>query len=176
MIWFAAALVLLGVPLLIASMKPRTFRVERSARITAPPEVIFPYLNNFHAWEAWSPYERLDPDLKKSFSGPDEGPGAGYDWEGRKAGTGRMEIQETNAPNRLTIRLQFEKPMKANNTAEFTLRPNGAATNVTWAIYGPQPFMSRLMSVFIDMDRMIGKDFEAGLENLREVAERQLSS
>jgi uncharacterized protein YndB with AHSA1/START domain len=157
--------------LIVASIKPNDFRVERTARINAPPERIFPHINDFHQWVYWSPYESLDPDMRKTISGAPAGKGSIYEWEGNsKAGKGRMEILDS-APNHIGIQLQFERPFKARNLAEFNLTPNGSATDVTWATYGPQPFMSKFMSVFMSMDNLIGRDFERGLQNLKSVAE-----
>jgi hypothetical protein len=155
-----------------AATRPDTFRHERSTLVQAPPEMILPHIADFRRWEAWSPYEKLDPGMKKGFSGAASGPGAVYTWEGRKSGAGRMEIRETS-PRHVVIQLDFSKPFQAHNTAEFTLQPEGAATRITWAMYGPTPFVSRLMGVVINLDRMIGKDFEAGLASLKTVAERQ---
>ena len=153
-----------------AATRPGTFRVQRTTRIAAAPERIAPFITDFHRWAEWSPYEKMDPELKKTFSGAESGPGAAYAWEGKKTGIGRMEILEV-APHRVCIKLDFEKPFKANNTAEFTFTPTAGVTTVTWAIDGPQPFVSKLMGVFINMDRMIGRDFETGLANLKAVAE-----
>jgi carbon monoxide dehydrogenase subunit G len=166
-----AAVALPGALAAYAATRPNTFRHERSTTMQAPPEAILPHITDFRRWEAWSPYEKLDPEMKKSFSGAASGPGAVYTWEGRKAGAGRMEIRETS-PRRVVIQLDFSKPFKANNTAEFTLEPEGAATRVTWAMYGPTPFVSKLMGILIDLDRMIGKDFAAGLASLKTIAER----
>jgi uncharacterized protein YndB with AHSA1/START domain len=169
-------LVLIVVPLVIilglAMTKPDTFRVQRSAGINAPPERIFPLISDFDRWTAWSPYEKLDPDLKRTRSGAPRGKGAVYEWEGNnKVGKGRMEIIDESPPNRVLIKLDFFKPFEAHNTAEFTLQPAGETTNVTWAMTGPNLFIGRVMSVFINMDRMVGKDFETGLANLKAIAE-----
>jgi hypothetical protein len=171
--WIAVgvlALVVLAV-LVIASTKPNELRVERSARINASPERIFPHINDFNRWVYWSPYESLDPDMRKTMTGAPAGKGAIYEWDGNaKAGKGRMEILDSS-PNRIDIRLDFERPFRGNNTAAFALAPNGATTDVTWSLHGPQPFMSRVMGVFVNMDRLIGRDFERGLQNLKSVAE-----
>jgi carbon monoxide dehydrogenase subunit G len=165
-------LVALVALLVTAGFQPDTFRVQRATRIDAPPEKIFAYINDFHRWESWSPYEKLDPDMKRSFSGADSGTGAVYEWEGNsKVGQGRMEITEA-APSRTAIKLDFLKPMQAHNVATFTLEPQGGATNVTWAMDGPSPYMAKVMHLFFNMDRMVGRDFETGLSNLKAVAER----
>ena len=158
--------------LLVASMKPDTLRVERSARIDAPPQEIFPLIEDFRRWGPWSPYERRDPAMKRSYGGAERGEGAVYAWEGnRDIGKGRMEIVESVPPSRVALKLDFAEPFEAHNVVQFTLEPEGAATRVTWAMQGPSSFVSKLMSVFIDMDDMIGRDFEAGLANLKAIAE-----
>ena len=154
-----------------AATRPNSFRIERSATIAAPPERILPLIEDFHRWEGWSPFEKLDPEMKKSFAGAASGRGAVYSWEGKKAGIGRMEITDIS-PQRVTIKLDFEKPFKASNTAEFILQPAGAGTNVTWAMHGSQPFINKLMGVFINLDKLVGKDFDTGLAGLKALAER----
>jgi hypothetical protein len=155
-----------------AATKPDSFRVQRSATIKASPDKIFPYLNDFHRWTAWSPWEKVDPNMKRTYSGVNSGRGAVYGWEGNnKAGAGRMEITESSPSSKVLIDLQFTKPFKAQNTSEFTLTPKGDATEVTWAVYGPMTFPSKVMCIFVSMDNLMGKDFEAGLANLKEAAE-----
>ena len=158
--------------LVLAAKKPATFRIARSIRIAAPPERIFALIEDFRAWSAWSPWEKRDPALKRSYAGAPRGQGAVYAWEGnRNVGQGRMEIVDAPAPSRVAIQLDFLKPFKARNTAEFTLVPQGDATEVTWTMTGPNVFAGKVMSVFMDMDRMIGRDFEQGLANLKAAAE-----
>jgi hypothetical protein len=158
----------------VAARRPNTFGVRRSAVIDAPPEAIYPHIADFRAWAAWSPYEKLDPAMKKTYSGAASGPGAVYAWEGNgKAGQGRMEITGATVPSRVTIQLDFLKPFEAHNTSSFTLEPRGSRTEVTWAMDGASPFKMKVMGVFMDMDKMIGKDFETGLANLKAIAERQ---
>jgi hypothetical protein len=129
-------------------------------------------INDFHRWVAWSPYEKKDPAMKRTLSGATTGRGAVYEWEGNKdIGKGRMEITDTSPPSKVIITLDFVKPFEAHNIVEFTLEPNGDSTNVIWSIHGPSPYISKLISVFVNMDRMIGKGFEAGLANLKIVAE-----
>ena len=168
------AIVLLIVALLVYAMtKPDSFRIERSANINAPPEKIFSFINDFHNWVAWSPWEKIDPALKRAYSGTTSGKGAVYEWDGNnQVGQGRMEINDTSPPSHLLITLDFLKPFEAHNTAEFTLNGAGQSTNVTWAMYGPQPFLAKVMSVFCMMDRMVGPQFETGLANLKTVAEQ----
>ncbi len=165
--------VLLAALLAFAATKPDTFRVQRVASIQAPPERIFAFIDDFHSWGSWSPWEKLDPAMKRTHSGPANGKGATYAWDGTdKVGAGRMEITESSPSSRLTIKLDFARPMEAHNIAEFTLEPKGNSTNVTWAMYGPSPYLAKLMTVFVSMDSMVGKDFETGLANLKTVAEK----
>lgn len=165
--------VLLAGILAVAASKPDTFRVQRSIRIAAPPEKVFPLVSSLHKWDGWSPYEKRDPAMKKVHSGAPSGKGAVYQWEGNKEiGQGRMEIVEANSPYRVVIKLDFLKPFEAHNTAEFVFKTIDGQTDVTWAMYGPQSFMGRVMSLFFSMDRMVGGDFETGLANLKVIAEK----
>lgn len=166
-------LVLIVALLGFAATKPDIFRMERSAPINAPAATIFPLLNDFRKWKGWSPYEKLDPEMQRTYLGAEEGLGAVYTWEGNnKAGAGRMEITESTPPSHILLRLEFSRPFKAVNTTEFHLVPEGSGTRVRWSMYGPQPFMQKVMCIFVDMDKMLGKDFEAGLANLKDEAER----
>lgn len=168
-----AVVVLVAAVLLFAATRPDSFRVQRSTSIKAPAEKIFPLIADFHAWGAWSPWEKLDPTMKRTHSGAPSGKGAVYAWDGNnEVGAGRMEIAEVSAPSRLTIKLDFSRPMEGHNTAEFTLVPKGDASEVTWAMFGPNPYLSKLIGLFLDMDKMIGKDFETGLANLKALAEK----
>jgi uncharacterized protein YndB with AHSA1/START domain len=163
-----AVLAVLG----LAATKPDQFAVERSTTISAPPEKLVAALSDFHAWAAWSPYEKLDPSMKKTFSGPPSGVGSVYEWSGNtKAGTGRMEITDVS-PGKVTLKLDFQKPFEAHNFVDFILVPEGTGTKVTWSMHGPAPFMTKVASVFVNMDKMIGKDFEAGLASLKSMAEK----
>jgi carbon monoxide dehydrogenase subunit G len=165
--------VLIAAVLIYAATKPDTFRVQSSTSIKAPPEKIFSLINDFRSWNAWSPYEKKDPAMKRTLSDVANGKGAVYEWEGDKnVGKGRMEIIESSPPSRATIKLDFVKPFETHNIVEFTLEPKGDSTNVTWAMDGPSPYIAKLMGVFFNMDRMIGKDFETGLGNLKTVAEK----
>lgn len=168
-----AALVVIIAILVFATTKPDTFRVERTTTIKAPPEKIYPLINDFHSWTTWSPYEKKDPDVKRTHSGAASGQGAVYEWDGDKnVGKGRMEITESSPASRIVIKLDFLAPFEAHNTAEFTLQPQGDATQVTWSMYGPANYMSKLMSVFFNMDKMVGDDFAIGLANLKAAAEQ----
>ena len=163
----------LAAVLVYAATKPDTFRVQRTASIKAPPEKIFATLNDFHSWGAWSPWETKDPAMKRTFSGSEKGRGAVYEWDGDKnVGKGRMEITESSPPSKVALDLNMLKPFEANNTVEFTLEPQGDATRVTWVMNGRAPYIAKIVHVFFDMDRMVGNDFEAGLANLKTVAER----
>jgi hypothetical protein len=163
--------------LILAATRPDRFRIQRALTINAPAEAVFPLICDFHRWGGWSPWENRDPAMKRSFGGVASGKGAVYGWEGNKnVGTGRMEIIEASAPSRIVIKLDFLKPFEAHNIAEFTMLPKENAkenaTEVTWAMYGPASFLSKLMHVFIDMEKMIGRDFEAGLANLKMLTEK----
>lgn len=156
--------------LVLASVKPATFSLKRSTSIKASPGKIAPFISDFHLWGAWSPWEKIDADLQRSFSGAESGVGAVYAWEGKKAGSGRMEILEST-PAAVVIKLDFIKPMKAHNTAIFTMEPSGDSTAVTWEMKGHNNFVAKVFQVFMDMDKMVGKSFEEGLASLKAAAE-----
>lgn len=159
--------------LVLAATKPNTFRLERRVTIDAPPEKVFALVNDFGNWRQWSPWENVDSDLKRDYSGRPSGVGAVYAWEGRKTGQGRMEIVESAPAERVTIQLAFIKPWQATNTAEFSFaRSAQGGTNVVWAMFGPTPFMSKIMQIFVSVDTMIGKDFERGLAQMKAAAEK----
>jgi uncharacterized protein YndB with AHSA1/START domain len=159
--------------LIYAATKPNTFRVQRTVNIKASPDKVFEFVNDFHTWAAWSPWEKKDLAMKKTHSGPAQGKGAVLEWDGNKdVGTGRMEVLESVPASQIRIKLDFLKPFEAHNQAEFTLTPKDGSTNVTWAMYGPQPFMMKVMDLVMNMDKMVGKDFEDGLANLKALAEK----
>ena len=164
----------IAVVLILAATKPDTFTVQRAAVVKAPPEKIFPLINDFHQWGTWSPWEGKDPGMKRTYSGTASGRGAVYAWDGNKnVGSGRMEILDTSSPSKIVIKLDFLKPFEAHNTAEFTMLPQGdGATNISWIMHGPAPFMSKMMQVFMNIDKMVGKDFEIGLANLKRLTEK----
>ena len=167
-----AVIVVIAGILALAATRPDSFRVERSAQISAPPQKILSLVNDFHQWGAWSPYEKLDPTMKRTYAGTAAGTGAVYAWEGNsKAGQGRMQIIDA-APTRTAIQLDFIKPFAAHNIAVFTAQPQADATRVTWSMEGPAPFIHKLVGLFLNMDRMIGGDFETGLANLKVLAEQ----
>lgn len=166
---FIVVVLILGLP----ATKPSTFRIERAVTIKASPEKIFPYINDFHQWGAWSPWESLDPALKRTHSGAANGKGAIYEWEGNdKVGKGKMEIVETVPSSKIVIKLDFVKPFEAHNTAEFSLQRQGNETLVTWAMYGPNPYLMKVMTTFVSRDSIVGEDFETGLANLKSISER----
>ncbi len=154
--------------LVYAATRPDTFRVERSVVITAPPDAIYPHLVDFRQWEAWSPWEKLDPAIRRDYSGAASGVGARYAWQGNdQVGQGRMSIVEAQPASRLLIDIEFTKPFAARNTVEFTLEPVAGGTRLTQAMYGPSPFISKLMGLFFDMDTMIGEKYEEGFAALK---------
>jgi len=159
--------------LVFAATKPDTFRVQRRASIKAPPEKIFALINDFNRWNAWSPWEKKDPSMKRSFGAVAVGKGASYAWEGNKeVGQGKMEITDSEPASKISIKLDFLKPFEAHNMVDFTLEPQGGATLVTWSMQGPAPYAAKIMHVFFDMDSMVGKDFDEGLANLKAIAEK----
>jgi len=158
--------------LIYASTKPDTFSVTRKLVIKASPDVLFTEINDFHRWKSWSPWEAKDPAMVRTFSGPVAGVGTVYEWNGNNnVGQGRMEIIESNTPQKIAIKLDFIKPIEGHNTAVFTFSPTADGTLVNWEMYGKNSFIGKLMSVFMDMDKMIGTDFEAGLANLKKISE-----
>lgn len=152
-----------------------TYTVERSAVIDAPPRRVFPEVANFHRWQTWSPWEDVDPDMKRSYSGAGAGTGAVYEWSGnRKAGAGRMQITRADEPSLVHVDLRFTKPFKSENDMRMTFEPEGptgSQTRVTWTLEGPMTLMTRVMGVFTSMDKLVGPDFEKGLQRLKAVAE-----
>lgn len=170
----AVAIVLFIVTVLVlASSKPDTFRVQRQASIQAPPEKIFPLINDYKNWGAWSPWEKKDPAMKRSFSGPAAGKGSAYAWDSKEVGVGDMLITESVPSSLLKIDLNFSKPFEAHNKVVFSIQPQaGGSTTVSWEMAGPAPLLSKVMQVFFSMDKMVGKDFEAGLADLKAAAEK----
>ena len=166
--------ILLAALLVYAALQPAAFRIEREAMIGALPEQIYPLIADFNEWTAWSPWEEMDPDMRRRYSGPGHGPGAVYEWEGNnKVGKGRMEIIEAVPPARIGIRLDFIRPFEAHNRVEFRLIPAGNETRVCWVMTGlNDKYLARLMGVFVNMDKLVGRDFEKGLARLKSAAER----
>ena len=160
--------VIIAAVLIYAATRPNDFVTTRTATIKAAPEAIFPPINDFSRWPAWSPYEKLDPNMKRTLSVAPSGKGAAYAWEGNgKAGKGRMEIVNSVPSSLVSLKLDFEKPFRANNTVDFTLTPSGDTTAVSWAMRGSRPFIAKLMGLFMNFDTLIGRDFEVGLANLK---------
>jgi hypothetical protein len=167
------AVAAVGALLAYAATRPDTFRVQRSLVVNAPAAKLFPMVNDLRQFSAWNPYEKKDPAIRINYRGAASGPGAGYDFEGNKeVGKGSIDIVDAAAPAKVTMQLTMVEPFEGRNTVEFSLVPQGQATNVTWAMHGPSLFMAKLVGVFMNMDQMIGRDFEAGLANLKTLAER----
>ena len=166
-------LALIAGVLIFAATKPDVFQIERKAVIQAAPEKVFALINDFSQWAAWSPWEKKDPGMKRIFGATTAGKDATYAWEGNKeVGKGSMEIIESTPPSKVSLRLDFETPFEAHNTVTFTLTPEGNATRVNWKMEGPVPYFFKIMHVFINMDKMCGRDFETGLANLKALAEK----
>jgi hypothetical protein len=169
------AVVVFGVAvvLVLAAMKPNQFRVQRSVAINAGPDQIFPLINDFKAWPAWSPYETKDPAMKRIYGPVSAGKGATYAWDGdSNVGAGDMLITEAPAPSKVALDLNMTRPMTAHNKVEFTLTPAGDSTTVTWTMRGDSPYFAKVIQVFLDMDKMVGGDFAAGLAKLKAAAEK----
>ena len=164
--------VALAALLLYAATRPDTFAVQRSALIQASPDKLFPLINDLHQFNTWNPYARKDPAMRIDYRGPASGPGAAFDFSGNKdAGKGSIEVTGGQAPTRVDMRLDMVEPFEGHNQIAFTLTPQGQATQVTWAMHGPSPYLSKVVGIFLDMDHMIGRDFEAGLARLKATAE-----
>ena len=154
----------------VVALQPSQFRIARTATISAPATAVFAAVNNFHNWTAWSPWERIDPSLKRTFQGAPAGTGASYSWIGNKqVGEGRMTITECRPSELIRIKLEFFKPFAATNVAEFTFKPEGNQTAVTWSMSGTRPFMHKAICLVMNMDKMVGGQFEEGLANMKSV-------
>jgi hypothetical protein len=171
---FLILAVIVAVLVAIIATRPSSFRISRSGDISAPPAAVFPHVNDFHKWEAWSPWAKLDPHAKSTFEGPAAGVGAVFAWAGNKeVGEGRMTILESRPDEQLRIKLEFFKPFKATNTAEFAFKLEDGRTVVTWSMFGTNNFMAKAINLVINCDRMVGVQFEKGLANLRTVVEAE---
>jgi carbon monoxide dehydrogenase subunit G len=167
-----ALAVLIAVPLVLAAFKPATFKVQRSASIKAPPDKVRALINDMRAFNTWNPYNLKDPNMRGEYRGLQAGPGAEYHFQGNKdVGKGSIAIVDT-APDKVVMKLDMMEPFEGHNIIQFLLAPQGEATEVTWAMHGPNSYIGKLMGVFMNMDRMIGRDFEAGLSNLKARAEK----
>ena len=173
MLGFAALVALfliLGVALV--ALQPADFRISRRLAMAAAPAAVFPHVNELARWRGWSPWEKLDPNLKRSYEGPAAGEGASYAWVGNgQVGEGRMTIIESKPNDLVRIRLEFKKPFKATNTSEFTFEPNGGGTDVTWSMTGQNSFVNKAVCLVMNMDKLVGKDFEKGLNDLKAIVE-----
>jgi uncharacterized protein YndB with AHSA1/START domain len=168
-----AVVVAVAALLLFAATRPDNFSMQRSTAIAAPPDRVFALINDLKGFNTWNPWALKDPTSKLSYEGSNTvGVGAAYTWQGSSTGAGRMEITESAAPEKITAKLEFKEPMSTTNRVEFKLVPQAGGTTVTWRMSGPMPFMSKLMSVFMSFDKMVGPDFEAGLANLKALAEK----
>jgi Polyketide cyclase / dehydrase and lipid transport len=169
-----AILVLIVTAIVFVATRPTSFRIERSALVSAPSDVIYAIINDLHQWGKWSPYDKRDSNMKKTFAGPSAGPGAIYTWNGNsQVGEGRLTIMESRPGQLVSMKLEFSRPFKATNQVNFKLEPCDGGTRVSWIMDGKNTFMTKAMSVFMDMDKMVGKDFEQGLANLNTVAKSE---
>jgi uncharacterized protein YndB with AHSA1/START domain len=159
--------------LIYAATKPDTFTLQRSTSIAAAPEKVFPLIADMKAFNTWNAWALKDPTTKMTYEGPTSGVGSAYSWDSEQLGAGRMEVTEASPPSRVQAKLDFKRPFAASNRVEFTLQPQGPNTQVTWAMSGPMPYLSKLMTTFVSMDRMVGSDFETGLANLKALAEKR---
>jgi Polyketide cyclase / dehydrase and lipid transport len=167
-----AIVLIIAIFCVVVAMQPAHYTVERSATINAPAPVVFAQVNDFHKWQAWSPWEKIDPNIKKEFSGAAAGNGAIYSWVGNKdVGEGRMTIVESNPSSAIKIKLEFIKPFAATNATDFTFTPQGNSTNVKWTMSGDKNFVAKAFTIFMDMDKMVGADFEKGLTQMKTVSE-----
>jgi uncharacterized protein YndB with AHSA1/START domain len=167
-----AVLALVVVFVIVVATRPSHFHIERSSRIAAPPEVVFALVDDFHRWRSWSPWEKLDPAMNREYSGAPRGTGAAYRWAGNDdVGVGNMRITESQPPSRVVIALEFEEPWQATNATSFTVVPEAGGSKITWGMDGESNFVFKAMGLFMDMDGIVGKDFEAGLSNLQLIAE-----
>jgi uncharacterized protein YndB with AHSA1/START domain len=164
--------VIVVVLVLVVALQPSTFQIARSTSIAAPPPAVFSQVNDFHKWEAWNPWGKIDPAMKHSYEGAPSGPGAIYTWTGNKeVGEGRMTITESRPSELIRVKLEFFKPFAATNTAEFTFKPEGNQTVVTWSMYGDKNFMAKAAHLFMNMDKMLGDQFDKGLASMKSVVE-----
>jgi autotransporter translocation and assembly factor TamB len=169
---FLALLVVLAI---VIAMQPSEFKIQRAQKVTAPPGVVYLFVQDFHRWSVWSPWEKLDPSLKRSYSGAKSGEGAVYDWVGNdQVGAGRMTIEKATNSREVQIKLEFLKPFAATNQTVFLFEKNGEQTVVTWTMTGKNDFVGKAFSLFMDMDALVGADFEKGLEGLKRAAEGEV--
>jgi hypothetical protein len=173
----AGILILIAAFFGVAALQPAEFSISRSVMVDAPPATVFAQINDFHKWEHWSPWAKLDPEMKTSYSGPVAGPGTSYAWEGNgQVGAGKMTIASSEAPSVVRIDLEFLKPMQAKNLTEFRIEPQGTGSQVTWSMSGERNLVSKAMGLVMSMEQMIGPDFERGLLALKSVSESAKTS
>ncbi len=171
LIFIAIAVITVAFVIVVVT-RPADFRVTRSTAVSAPAAVVFAQVNDLRQWKAWSPWEKMDPALKRTFEGPSAGTGASYSWAGnKKVGEGRMTIMASRPNDLIRIKLEFLKPFKATHTAEFAFKAEGNQTAVTWSMFGKNNFVAKAFHLFVDFDKMIGVDFEKGLGQMKSVAE-----
>jgi hypothetical protein len=173
-IGLAGVLLISGLAVYVSTL-PNEFQVQRSAKIDAPADAVFPLIDNFHEWGSWSPWEKLDPDMKRTYAGPDAGNGASYSWEGSNAGAGSMTIIESKPNELVGIKLEFTKPFAGLCPTTFKLESSDSGTKVTWTMNGKYNAISKTMSVFMSMDKMIGSSFEEGLAKMNTVAQEKVT-
>ncbi len=164
--------VIIAVLCVVVALQPAHYQVERSATINAPATVVFAQVNDFHKWQAWSPWAKMDPNMKQTYSGSPAGNGAVYSWVGNKdLGEGRMTITDSKPSEAIKIKLEFLKPFAATNATDFTFTPQGNQTNVKWTMSGDKNFISKAFTIFMNMDKMVGDDFEKGLAGMKKISE-----
>ena len=158
----------------VVAMQPSEFKITRSATVNAPPDMVFAQINDFHKWDAWSPWAKIDPNMKTTFSGPDSGKGASYAWTGNdEVGEGMMAIADSKPNDAVRIDLEFIKPFAQKSVTNFALKPEGDKTNVTWSMAGQNNFMGKAFGLFMNMDKMVGGDFEKGLAQLGTASQKK---
>lgn len=167
----ALAVVIVAV-LAFAATRPDSFTVQRSALVKAPPAKLYPLISDLKAFNTWNPFLAAEPSAKLTYTGATSGKGAAYTWQGEKSGAGRMELIDAQEGSKVTYKLDFSQPLEAHNVVEFKLAPQGDSTQVTWAMSGPMPFISKVMTLFFDMDKMVGGEFDKGLASLKALAEK----
>lgn len=164
----------IGIVLAVAATRPDMFEVRRSARINAAPERIFPLIDDLRAFNTWNPYEKKDPAIKGVYGGAPKGKGATYAFQGgNEVGSGRLEIIDSKPVSKVTMTLLMAEPFEVSNVVEFVLEPQGDTTNVTWAMRGRVPYVAKILHMFVDVDAMVGHDFEAGLAALKSASEQR---
>ncbi len=169
---FILVLLLIAGFLIAASLQPAEFRTERSLVIAAPPAVVFDQINDFHKWDKWSPWAKMDPKANNTFGGPDTGVGSTFAWDGNsEVGAGKMTVTDYKPGELLRLHMEFIKPFTGSSTAEFTFKPEGQGTKATWAMYGPNNFIGKMMSLVFNCDKMVGGKFEEGLAAIKTLAE-----